>query len=205
MPLIIEDGTCPEGATSYVSLEEADAYLIPRGLWPVTGVAVDAEACTETPDAGMLAAKEAALIRAFDYLNGPLEWLGRKVDWQRQAAWPREGVPVPGSDPHRPEHIAPDVVPAAVKQAQMELAALIYNGNALLSPVERGGKVKSVSDSSTEAVDVLNESKSHSVTYADDAPLESWLPSVYPLLKPFLADVPGEVKGGFRVLNILRG
>lgn len=205
MPLIIEDGTCPEGATSYVSLEDADAYLIPRGLWPVTGVAVDTEAGTETPDAGMLAAKEAALIRAFDYLNGPLEWLGCKVDWQRQPAWPRDNVPVPGSNPRKPEFIASDVVPDAVKRAQMELAALIYNGNALLSPVERGGKVKSVSDSSTDSVDVLSESSSHSVTYADDAPLESWLPSVYPLLKSFLADMPGEVKGGFIVMPILRG
>ena len=34
--LIIEDGTMPEGANSYVSLEDADTYLVMRGLWDTT-------------------------------------------------------------------------------------------------------------------------------------------------------------------------
>lgn len=209
--LQIEDGTCPEGANSYVSLEAADAYLKPRGLWPATSVVVtpgegDAPG-SAVPDAAMVAAKETALIRAFDYLNGPLEWLGQKVDWQREPAWPRVYVPVPGSDPHALEYIPENIVPDAVKRAQLELAALIYGGSNPLAPVERGGAVVSESHSTKEGgVDVIGgDSESHSYTYADNAPVESWLPSVYPLLEPFLKKVPGESAKGFSVIEIVRG
>ena len=34
--LIIEDGTMPEGANSYVSLKDVDDYLVLRGLWDAT-------------------------------------------------------------------------------------------------------------------------------------------------------------------------
>ena len=141
--LQIEDGTCPEGANSYVSLEAADAYLVPRGLWPTTPVVItpgegDAPG-SAVPDAAMVAAKETALIRAFDYLNGPLDWVGCKVDWQREPAWPRLNVPVPGTDPRMGQHIPSGVVPRAVVQAQMEIAALMYGGKDLLTPQERGG------------------------------------------------------------------
>lgn len=206
--LQIEDGTCPEGANSYVSLEAADAYLKPRGLWPATSVVVTpgegGALGSAVPDAAMVAAKETALIRAFDYLNGPLEWLGQKVDWQREPAWPRVYVPVPGSDPRALEYIPENIVPDAVKRAQLELAALIYGGSNPLAPVERGGAVVAETESESKGVDVLKKSTSHSVTYADNAPVESWLPSVYPLLRPFLAEVPGK-RGGFGMVEVLRG
>lgn len=205
MALIIEDGSCPVGATSYASLDEAEAYLVPRGLWPATSIEVDADAGTETTDAAMVAAKEAALARAFDYLNGPLEWLGEKICWQRGPAWPRVDVPVPGNDPSRPEFIPPDMIPEAVKRAQLELAAMIYKGNDLFAPVEHGGKIRSVSESTTDKVDVLARTESRSVTFADDAPVESWLPAVYPLLRDFLAELPGRAKCGFQVFTILPG
>ncbi len=73
MALIVEDGTRPAGANTYATVGEADAYLALRGIdaW--------ADATTEE--------KEAALIKAADYLNG-LSWHGRKVA-SRVMAWPR--------------------------------------------------------------------------------------------------------------------
>lgn len=271
MPIIVEDGTLPENANSYVSLEQADAYLVPRNLWPAyevekpiepegsqepdnpelpdgedegekgiedEGVETQAEdnGETETPentggnetdtespdvepeepekelpdttkpdDNPEIAKKEASLMRAFDYLNGTLQWKGNKVDWQRMIAWPRENVPVPGCNSKKPVYIENDVIPEAVCRAQMELAAFIYNGYDIFAPLEKGGKIKSKSDSKTESVDVLSESESHSVTYLDNAPIDAWFPSIYPLLKPFLEVVPGEARSGFSVHDILRG
>ena len=141
--LIVEDGTMPEGANTYVSLADVDAYLVPRGLWETT-----------PDDAGdsVIAKKEAAIIRAFDAMN-TLNWAGDVPDWQRVTAWPRENVPMPGVRPNpgeEPTFLPADMVPRAVVQAQMELAGLIYGGLNPLAPVERGGKVISMSESSKE-------------------------------------------------------
>lgn len=153
-------------------------------------------------DPEMVKLKEAALIRAFDFLN-TLKWKGQKPCWERTAAWPREKVPIPCLTPV--EYIDPDLIPNAVIQAQCELAGLIFNGYGPFAPVEHGGKVKSVSDSESKGLDVLSKQKSHSVTYADDAPVETWLPSVYPLLAPFLEEIPGQAQSGFSVHEILKG
>lgn len=207
MTLIIEDGTCPEGANSYESLEAADAYLVPRGLWPATPLVVDVETGMVTPDAEMVTAKKAALIRAFDALNGPPDWKGCKVDWQRIPAWPRLQVPIPGTARKMFQYIPSDMVPDAVKRAQMELAALIYNGRDVLAPVERGGAVVAESHSTTEGgVSVIGgDSESHSYTYAEDAPAETYLPSVYPLIADFLFSVPGVKNNNFSVVGIVKG
>lgn len=185
--LIIEDGTMPEGANTYASLELADAYLVPRGLWEAT-----------PDDAGnsVIAKKEAAIIRAFDALN-TLNWVGDVPDWQRVTAWPRENVPIPGVEPkpgEEPTFLPADMVPRAVVQVQMELAGLIYGGLNPLAPVERGGKVVSMSESSKEGdLDVIGgDSKSYSVTYAESAPVETYLPAVYGILGPYLREIPGK-------------
>lgn len=185
--LIVEDGTMPEGANTYVSLELADAYLVPRGLWEAT-----------PDDAGdsVIAKKEAAIIRAFDALN-TLNWVGDVPDWQRVTAWPRENVPMPGVMPkpgEEPTFLPADMVPRAVVQAQMELAGLIYGGLNPLAPVERGGKIVSMSESSKEGdVDVIGgDSKSYSVTYAESAPVETYFPAVYGILGPYLREIPGK-------------
>ena len=177
--LIIEDGTMPEGANTYASLELADAYLVPRGLW---------EATPEDTGGSVIAKKEAAIIRAFDALN-TLNWVGDVPDWQRVTAWPRENVPMPGVEPkpgEEPAFLPADTVPRAVVQAQMELAGLIYGGLNPLAPVERGGKIVSMSESSKEGdVDVIGgDSKSYSVTYAESAPVETYFPAVYGILGP---------------------
>lgn len=185
--LIVEDGTMPEGANTYVSLEDVDAYLVPRGLWETT-----------PDDAGdsVIAKKEAAIIRAFDAMN-TLNWVGDVPDWQRVTAWPRQNVPMPGVMPkpgEEPTFLPADMVPRAVVQAQMELAGLIYGGLNPLAPVERGGKIVSMSESSKEGdVDVIGgDSKSYSVTYAESAPVETYLPAVYGILGPYLREIPGK-------------
>lgn len=185
--LIIEDGTMPEGANTYASLELADAYLVPRGLW---------EATPEDAGDSVIAKKEAAIIRAFDALN-TLNWAGNVPDWQRVTAWPRENVPMPGvkSKPgEEPAFLPADTVPRAVVQAQMELAGLIYGGLNPLAPVERGGKIVSMSESSKEGdVDVIGgDSRSYSVTYAESAPVETYFPAVYGILGPYLREIPGK-------------
>ena len=131
--LIIEDGTMPEGANSYVSLEDADTYLVMRGLWDTT---------PEAEGESILSKKETAIIRAFDALN-TLDWVGDVPDWQRVTAWPRENVPMPGAKPNpgeKPSFLPADIVPRAVVQAQMELAGLIYGGLKTPGPVGRGGE-----------------------------------------------------------------
>lgn len=185
--LIVEDGTMPEGANTYVSLADVDAYLVSRGLWETT-----------PDDAGdsVIAKKEAAIIRAFDAMN-TLNWAGDVPDWQRVTAWPRQNVPMPGVKPkpgEEPTFLPADMVPRAVVQAQMELAGLIYGGLNPLAPVERGGKIISMSESSKEGdVDVIGgDSRSYSVTYAESAPVETYLPAVYGILGPYLREIPGK-------------
>lgn len=198
--LIIEDGTCPDGSTSYISLADADAYLVPRGLWPVTpDVPGENEGDPAAPDPVMVAAKESALLRAADYLN-TLQWYGQPVDWQRTMAWPRIGVQLPDGGT-----IPMSLVPKAVAQAQAELAGLIYGGTNPLAPVERGGKVIAESHSTTEgSIDVIGgDSKSDSYTYADGAPIETYFPAVSGLLRALLAVIPGN--GGARMVEVGRG
>ena len=190
MSLIIEDGTMPSGANSYVSLADADAYLVQRGLW---------EATPADSGEATVAKKETALIRAFDALN-TLNWKGNVPDWQRVTAWPRENVPMPGPQKKgsdEPEFLPDNIVPNAVVQAQIELAAAIYGGLNPLAPIERGGKVISMSEASREGdLDVIGgDEKSYAVTYAESAPVETYLPAVYGILTPFLAEIPGKSTG----------
>lgn len=224
MPLIVEDGRCPAFANSYISLADADAFLCGRGLWAATpateapgpdepegadsgpdsvdkGGVEPKEESAPVLDAEIVAAKESALIRAFDFLN-TLKWKGKKPCWERIPAWPRENVPIPGADPV--EFIEPDFIPMAVQFAQCELAALIYGGYGVFAPRERGGQYSSLSESKSESVDVLSESESRSLAYKDGAPLETYLPSVYPLIEPFLEEISGRPKCGFTVTPILQ-
>lgn len=202
MPIIVvEDGSATNpNANSYISLADADAYLVPRGLWPVTpDVPGENEGDPAVPDPVMVAAKGSALLRAADYLN-TLQWYGQPVDWQRTMAWPRIGVQLPDGGT-----IPMSLVPKAVAQAQAELAGLIYGGTNPLAPVERGGKVIAESHSTTEgSIDVIGgDSKSDSYTYADGAPIETYFPAVSGLLRPYLAVVPGS--SGARCVEAGRG
>ena len=122
--LIVEDGSCPAGANTYASLAQADAYCIPRGLWTAS----------EEPD--VLASREQALIRATDWLDG-LDWRGSKVDAGREKAWPRRDVYVQG------ERLPEDAVPASVRTACIEAAAVSMQGTDLLAVQDYAGPVTS--------------------------------------------------------------
>lgn len=192
--LIIEDGSIVEDANSYVTLDEADRFCIARGLWEETPVIVNEDDDNKTPDADTEARKSNAIIRACDALS-TLEWKGVAVDISRTLSWPRNDVRLTKTS----KQILSDIIPAAVKQAQMELAALIYNGTANpMEPLATTGKIKAYSESNSEGnIDVIGgDSKSYSITFAGNGgTVEKYLPSVYGILKPFLVRVPGQDMG----------
>lgn len=201
--VIVEDGTGIRDANAYADLSAADAYLVARGIWAATPT-VTTEATNDTPptsgpDSAIVAAKEAAIIRAADAL-AVLKWRGEARFPLSLMAWPRTGVEVNGVE------VPIDAVPPAVIRANIELAALIYNGESdPLAPVERGGKVISKSESTKEGdVDVIGgDSKSYSVTYSEAAPVETYLPAVYGILRPYLLEVPGQAGSMFG--RVVRG
>lgn len=202
--LIVEDGTLPEGANSYVSLEAADDTLIPRGLWPVTP-----PKDSEEPDEAeaLTRSKISALLRATDWLNilpGGL-WKGHPVHWDRRMAWPRRNVVLPGGG-----EVPADYVPEAVRMACLELAARIFNGKDVLAPQQRGGQVISERTERAEGVAGLTESVVHAVTYAPFAASESTdtvYPAVAALLDAFVAYMPGTpgTGAGGRCVEVGRG
>ena len=133
MALIIEDGTMPAGANSYAAVADCDGWQGARGstIWP----APPAE-----PDNDLnLAAKEAALIKATDYLNG-LGWNGKRAPGGRVMAWPRIGaVDADGYS------IDENTIPGAVQAACCYLAGVAYSGTDLQPILERGGRIQSES------------------------------------------------------------
>ena len=200
MALIVETGACEANSNSYISLADADAYLVPRSLWPVTpDVPGENEGDPAVPDPMVVIAKEAALLRAADYLN-TLQWRGQPVDWQRTMAWPRIGVQLPDGGT-----IPMSLVPKAVAQAQTELAAMIVAGTNPPAPAERGGRVVSETHTTKAGdIDVIGgDSQSDSYTYAEGAPIETYFPAVVGLLRPYLAVVPGS--SGARCVEAGRG
>lgn len=190
MPIIVEDGTMPVGANSYASLADADAYLVPRSLWP------------ETPqdDAAMVTRKEAALF-ALPTISTRCHGLAWLKTGQRTMAWPREDVPTPRGKGTVPGNI----VPSSVAVSCMEMAALIFGGTDPLATIERGGMVTSESHSKTVGgVDVIQgDSTSDSYTYASGAPAETYYPQLRGV-EPFLMIVPGKPTG-LRMFGVRRG
>lgn len=189
MPLIVEDGTMPIGANSYTSLADADAYLVPRGLWAATPTVVDAGTGVVTPDGATITKKETALIRATDYLN-TLDWKGEKVAWERLFAWPRVGI----SFSDLGNTIVPSVVvPAAVKISCIELAAACFAGDNPLAAVARDDRLAS------KTIGVISKS------WFDGVPDETLYPAVAGLVAPFLRTVPGKKSALTGVVEAGRG
>ncbi|MFR4120583.1 MAG: DnaT-like ssDNA-binding protein [Bilophila wadsworthia] len=148
MPLIVEDGTLPAGANSFASVADADAYHAAR----LTAAWTDELAEIQ---------KEAALIRASDWLNRKVMWNGRKASRSQRMAWPRSGVVTQDGE------IAPDEIPAEVVEACCELAGFFVEQD-YLAPLDRGGDIASLS------VDVI------SIAYNGTAPAETVFPPVRP-------------------------
>lgn len=173
MAIIIEDGTMPEGANSYATIEICDQWQAERGS-TVWLAGVDKER------------KDAALIRATDYLNG-LKWVGRKAAPGRIMAWPR----IDASDADG-WVVPPDSVPQAVVFAQCYLAGLALGGKDLQPLLERGGRIQS------EKVGDLN------TTYFDDAADRDVYTVLYDLLRGLVLNLGG-AKAGLRVAKLMMG
>ena len=81
MALIVEDGTRPAGANSYVSLVVAREYALARGI---TLSAVDATL-------------ESQIIKAMDWVEShDAQFVGARVDRNQPLSWPRIGAVVDG-------------------------------------------------------------------------------------------------------------
>ena len=160
MAFVVETGQLPDGANAYCGVDFADAYLAARGHadWPAPGESQ--------------AEKEAALVKAADYLNG-LSWRGRKVkaDEPRVMAWPRTGA----TDSDGWE-IGEDVIPYAVKAASAFLARLALGGQDLQPVLERGGRIQREKVGSLET------------EFFDDAPARDVYCGLADLLKGLAAD-----------------
>jgi len=143
MTLIVEDGSQVAGANSYASLSVVDAYHAARG---------------KTEWAGDDVAKEAAILRAMDWLEA-LPFLGVPtkgagmvgISGYQALQWPRAGFAW-----------ATHVVPPGIIKALSEAALVELAKPGVLAPtLERGGMVKQ------ETVDVLT------TVYMDGAPLST--------------------------------
>lgn len=143
MALIIEDGSIVAGANSYASLSVVDAYHAARG---------------KTEWAGDDVAKEAAILRAMDWLEA-LPFLGAPtkgagmvgISGYQDLQWPRAGFAW-----------GTDVIPGGLVRALCEAALVELQSPGGLAPeLERGGMVKQ------ETVDVLT------TVYMDGAPFST--------------------------------
>lgn len=119
MALIVEDGTGLAGAEAYISVADADAYFTARGN--------TAWAALTTQQ------KEQALRKGADYLQNYL-WRGHRYTAAQALSWPRCSVVVDGWA------LDADVIPAAVRHANAELAVRAATGDLL---VDAGAQVVS--------------------------------------------------------------
>ena len=114
MSLVVEDGSGVTGANSYNTLVEADAYFANRNntVW----AALD-PTTQKTP----------YLIQAVDFMQQMYRtrWRGwrhvgsQALDWPR--LWVKQDDSANGYGPF-PNYYSPTVIPAEIKQAQLELA-----------------------------------------------------------------------------------
>lgn len=128
MSLVIEDGTGLSTATSYVTVTEARAYALARGV-------------TLSADDSVV---ETLLIKAMDYLEAQRDrYQGYKNTEAQALQWPRYGVYVDGYD------VSTNEIPKLLKSAQCQAAIEIHNGIDVL-PSGTGNGIKS------EKVDVIS-------------------------------------------------
>lgn len=151
MTLIIEDGSGVVSANSYASATDVTAHHTARGNTAWTGTD---------------AAKEAAILRAMDYIEG-MPWKGQKLAYANALEWPRMNV-VDRSGYTIPTDAIPQGVILALCAAA--LVELVTPG-ALAPALERGGMVK------REKVDVIE------TEFMDGAPSSTTYPAIMVPLK----------------------
>lgn len=124
--MIVEDGTAPEGANSYVTVDYAMAYCDARGLSFGTSPTTTGEQ---------------ALIRATAALDAKYgsRYPGTKTNGREQSLlWPRTGA----TDAEG-EEIADDEIPQEIVDAVCELAVREYaEAGSTMPDLERGGHIR---------------------------------------------------------------
>jgi hypothetical protein len=166
MALDVETGVGLPDAESYASVETADAYHQARGNAAWTG-----------DDA----AKEAALRRSTEYLDGlyRTRWLGQPATPGQGLAWPRASVRAPGG------FLPSDALPKALVRACCEVALRELQTPGGLTPdIFPGERVVS------ETVDVLE------VQYAEGGAPTDVLPvivTVERIVAPLLRSASGSL------------
>lgn len=165
--LIIETGSCTINANSFVDSVYADTYFGNQGQATWTGTTQ---------------AKESALFRGGQYLNG-LRWQGSKFNYQQIMCWPRFGVQVAdmlGAVTIFPAGIGyglywpTNVIPEPIKFAQCEAALRYLTGTDMMPDLDRGGLESSVRLGPIQT------------TYEPGAPPGMTFPAIKALLKTFL-------------------
>lgn len=169
MAFVVETGAGLSNANSYASVAAANAYYTERGntSWgPLTTTA-----------------KEAALIKATDYLEAVYRsaWKGYRVGAAQALSWPRTGVIVDGFP------VADNVVPNVVVNACIEMALRANDGELL---ADQGQRIV------REKVDVI---ETEYAEYSD--PTERY-PSVSRALAPYLYSPTSDA--GFSQVRIIR-
>lgn len=106
MALIIEDGSIVAGADSYVTTAEITAYANKRGF------------TVPTSESDL----EKIAILAIDYMQSK-KYIGNLVESDQALAFPRREI----------EDLADDVIPQAIKNAQIELAIAAHSNDLLMS------------------------------------------------------------------------
>ena len=122
MALVVEDGTIVDGANTYASQADVDAYHAAMGnkAWAGTG-------------------RGAAILRGMAYLEN-LRWNGRKKTREQPLSWPRIGMY--DSDGYS---IPQDEVPSEVVTALCEAALVeLQEQGSLRTPIKNGGQVTSL-------------------------------------------------------------
>ncbi len=107
--------TVTEGIDSYVSEERAAAYF---------SVRLYADAWDNATDEN----RQKALLMSRVLLDGHIRWKGRKTDLEQALEWPRAGV----------DSIGADLIPDAVRVAQMELALVLLAEDVTAIPETSG-------------------------------------------------------------------
>ena len=99
MAFVVEDGTAKADANSYVTIADADSYFADRGNTAWTGAD---------------AVKQAALVKATDYIEGRFgqRFIGSKKTTTQALSWPRTGA----------EDFADTIIPVGLRRACMEYA-----------------------------------------------------------------------------------
>ena len=127
MTLVVETGSGGNPlANSYVSTATVDAYFVDRG---------------NTAWTGTTAVKEAAVLRAMDYLEWSYVWKAQRLTDDQPLQWPRTFYPIDTWN----RAISINVVPPAIIKATCELSLRALAGD--LFPDTAGPRVQSESSS----------------------------------------------------------